>query len=78
MSIRMPAIGREFGSLDHEQLEQLGKQHSILENPTMGSIETYIKLAERPNISRSYAWAVQYFEVGGRGLLPATSAAIAA
>lgn len=25
MSIRMPAIGHEFGSLDHEQLERLGK-----------------------------------------------------
>lgn len=43
----------------------------------MGSVETYVKLAERPNTTRSYASAVQHFEVEGRGTLPATSEAIA-
>ena len=44
----------------------------------MGTVEIYVKLAERPNTSRSYASAVQHFEVDGRGSLPATSEAIAA
>lgn len=44
----------------------------------MGSVETYVKLAERPNTTLSYASAVRHFEVEGRGSLPATSEAIAA
>lgn len=44
----------------------------------MGKIDTYVKLAERPNTRRSYASAVQHFEAVGRGSLPATSQAIAA
>lgn len=50
----------------------------MLDNTTMGSVETYVKLADRPNTNRSYASAVQHFEVEGRGALPATSEAIAA
>lgn len=49
-----------------------------LDNLSMGSVESYIKLADRPNTKRSYASAVQHFEVEGRGALPATSASIAA
>lgn len=44
----------------------------------MGSVESYVKLAERPNTTLSYASAVRHFEVEGRGSLPATSDAIAA
>jgi hypothetical protein len=44
----------------------------------MGSVESYVKLAERPNTTLSYASAVRHFEVEGRGSLPATSEAIAA
>lgn len=43
----------------------------------MGTVETYVKLANRPNTQRSYASAVQHFEVEGRGVLPATPEAIA-
>ncbi|MFO1262480.1 MAG: site-specific integrase [Rhodoferax sp.] len=44
----------------------------------MASVETYTQLAERTNTRRSYASAVQHFEVEGRGALPATAEAIAA
>lgn len=44
----------------------------------MASVETYTQLAERPNTRRSYASAVQHFEVEGRGALPATAEAVAA
>lgn len=43
----------------------------------MDTVETYVKLANRPNTQRSYASAVQHFEVEGRGALPATPEAIA-
>lgn len=49
----------------------------MLDNPVMGSVENYVKLAERANTTRSYALAVQHFEVEGRGALPATAEAIA-
>lgn len=43
----------------------------------MGSVESYINLAKRPNTQRSYASAVRHYEVEGRGTLPATSDAVA-
>ena len=50
----------------------------LRENPRMVTVETYVKLANRPNTQRSYASAVQHFEVDGRGALPATPEVIAA
>ncbi|TXH87279.1 MAG: site-specific integrase [Rhodoferax sp.] len=44
----------------------------------MATVETYVKLANRPNTQRSYASAIQHFEVEGRGSLPASPDAVAA
>jgi integrase len=43
----------------------------------MDLVDTYVKLAKRPNTQRSYASAVQHFQVEGRGLLPATAQSVA-
>jgi hypothetical protein len=59
------------------RLAEVAVEASVLDNPSMGSVETYVKLADRPNTIRSYASTVQHFEVEGRGALPATSEAIA-
>ncbi|MDA3920503.1 MAG: site-specific integrase [Salinisphaera sp.] len=41
------------------------------------SLETYLRAAQRDNTQRSYAAAVQHFEVAWGGLLPATSDTVA-
>lgn len=38
----------------------------------MTLVETYLRLAERPNTIRSYAAAIRHFEQEWQGLLPAT------
>lgn len=43
----------------------------------MNRIDEFIRAAERVNTQRSYASAIQHFEVEWKGLLPATSDAIA-
>lgn len=43
----------------------------------MGTVESYLELAERPNTVRSYAAAVRHFETEWRGLLPASAEMIA-
>lgn len=43
----------------------------------MDSVETYIKLGERPNTERSYMAAIRHFEQVWHGLLPATPDTIA-
>lgn len=46
-------------------------------DPCVGTVESYLELAERPNTVRSYAAAVRHFETEWRGLLPATAEMIA-
>ncbi len=43
----------------------------------MSRIDEYVQAAERTNTRRSYASAIQHFEVEWQGLLPATSEAVA-
>lgn len=43
----------------------------------VGTVESYLELAERPNTVRSYAAAVRHFETEWRGLLPASAEMIA-
>lgn len=43
----------------------------------MNRLDQYIEAAERDNTRRSYASAIRHFEVEWKGLLPATSDAIA-
>lgn len=46
-------------------------------HPVDEPLDQYIEAAERDNTRRSYASAVRHFEVEWKGLLPATSDAIA-
>jgi hypothetical protein len=43
----------------------------------MNRVDDFLHAAERTNTRRGYASAIQHFEVEWKGLLPATSEAIA-